>query len=284
MIHKNTLPHYLKIVKYSVFVILLVQCEENSPTGNNLTFQAAPSITTLAATEISSEGADLNGTVNPNGFNTTAWFEYSTNSTLSSYTTTVQQSIGEGSTDINVDQELSGLTPGLNYFFRLTATNGFGSSYGNIKSFKVLANYSSISGDWIFQTRDDFENTAFTASMQINHLNLTQTSSSNTSDVDQLTGTISGMHFSLQRRSDGTIYSVFNNASSHISNGGINNTMTGHNLSFNIGGSSDFVIQGVAPGYITMWGDVWIRLDMNTLFGSGDGVITLTGFWDGTRN
>ncbi len=284
MIHTNTLHGYLRFMIYSMIVFLLVQCEENSPTKNNDPVQTTPTVLTSSAAEITSTTARLNGTVNPNGSQTDTWFEYGTSSSLSGYTTTPQGSAGNGSSVVNIDQDISGLTPGGNYYFRIAASNEVGLNKGSIRSFNTTISYNSVTSDWDFETRTDFGNSDFTASFHINHLWLTQTNELLNTDIYRLTGTISGMYFTLQRKSDGMLYSVFNNATSSISEGAINSSLTSHNLSFYIAGSSDFSVRGVAPGYLDMWGDITINLDMTTLFGTSDGDITLTGYWDGTRN
>ena len=57
----------------------------------------APAATTLAATSITSTGATLNASVNPEGSATNYSFVYGTNATLSSgTTTTIAQSAGSG--------------------------------------------------------------------------------------------------------------------------------------------------------------------------------------------
>jgi len=284
MIHTNTIHGHMRIMIYMIFALILVQCEDNSPTENNSPLQSAPTVSTTSAAGITSTSAGLNGTVNPNGSQTDTWFEYGTNSSLSSYTTTSQGSAGNGSSVVNIDQDLSGLTPGENYYFRIAASNEAGISKGSIRSFKTLLSYTSVTGSWNFETRSDFGNSDFTASLRINNLSLTQTNEVLYTNVNRLTGTISGMFLTLQRKSDGALYSVFNNATSGISNGAINTSLTSHNLSFYIAGSSDFSVQGVASGYLDMFGDVTIKLNMTALFGTADGNITLTGYWDGTRN
>jgi len=58
--------------------------------GPGLTFATlpimAPTVTTLAASAVSPAGATLNGSVNPNGADTIAWFQYGTNSSYGSTT------------------------------------------------------------------------------------------------------------------------------------------------------------------------------------------------------
>ena len=51
---------------------------------------AAPIVITSAATSVTTTGARLNGSVNPNGRSTTAWFEWGTSPTLATFTSTSQ--------------------------------------------------------------------------------------------------------------------------------------------------------------------------------------------------
>jgi CubicO group peptidase (beta-lactamase class C family) len=57
-----------------------------------------PTVTTAAATGVTTSGAMLNGSVNPNGLTTTAWFEWGTSPTLATFTATASQAVGSGTT------------------------------------------------------------------------------------------------------------------------------------------------------------------------------------------
>jgi hypothetical protein len=85
-----------------------------------------PVVTTLPVSDVMSIGtnasAKLNGTVNPNGLATVAWFEWgsSTNYGYSSAPT----SVGGGTLDVALDHSPAGLAAGVAYYFRLAASNG----------------------------------------------------------------------------------------------------------------------------------------------------------------
>ncbi|HYX71430.1 MAG TPA: peptidoglycan DD-metalloendopeptidase family protein, partial [Nitrososphaera sp.] len=98
-----------------------------------------PTTTTNFASNVASTTAQLNGTVNPNGSATYIWFEWGTGSTLSSFNSTPQQSVGSGNTSLNVSATLTGLASGANYFYRLAASNSSGTSRGSILSFTTTA-------------------------------------------------------------------------------------------------------------------------------------------------
>ncbi len=110
-----------------------IQVFETNVTG-------AAGVTTEAATAITSSGATLNGSVNPEGSATTVTFVYGTSPSLSGGTTTTSpQSIGAGTTAVSVSQALTGLTAGTTYYFEVKATNGIGTTTGSILSFVATA-------------------------------------------------------------------------------------------------------------------------------------------------
>ncbi len=96
---------------------------------------AAPAVTTLAATSVNATAATLNGNATPNGLATTAWFEWGTSSTLSSYDSTPSQAVGSGTSGVAVDAGLTGLATGTTYYYRIAANNGQGTNRGSILSF-----------------------------------------------------------------------------------------------------------------------------------------------------
>ncbi len=104
----------------------------------------APTVSTAAATSITTSGGTLNGSVNPNGFATSAYFEYGTDSNLSTFSTTAPQSLGSGTINIAVHAVLSGLNPGVKYYFRVTATNSVGTSKGAIVNFDTVAQAPTV--------------------------------------------------------------------------------------------------------------------------------------------
>jgi surface protein len=94
----------------------------------------APTVTTNAATSITSSGATLNGTVNANNDSTTVTFEYGSDT---SYGTTVSadQSPVTGTGATPVSATLSGLSSATIYHFRLVGQNGAGTTYGADQTF-----------------------------------------------------------------------------------------------------------------------------------------------------
>ena len=117
-------------------------CAESSgghSEGQILIFKTAsppgpPAVVTDAATSVGATGATLNGSVIPNGMATDAWFEWGTDATLAGYSTTQARAIGSGSVSLAIDQVLTGLTTGTIYYYRVAASNGSGTSRGDILS------------------------------------------------------------------------------------------------------------------------------------------------------
>jgi len=94
--------------------------------GSILTFNTVaqpPTVTTAAATSLTTNSATLNGNVNPNGLATTAFFEYGTDNTMGVITTTTSQNMGSGTTGQSLTAPISSLSPATRYYFRVSATN-----------------------------------------------------------------------------------------------------------------------------------------------------------------
>ncbi|MBI3572397.1 hypothetical protein HY091_02615, partial [Candidatus Kaiserbacteria bacterium] len=106
------------------------------------TLASGPTVTTGSATSITSSGATLNGTVNPNGVTATAWFEYGTTSSYGS--STAAQTLAAGTTAVAVSAAVTGLSPNTTYHFRIDASNNGGTSYGLDASFTTLATKPTV--------------------------------------------------------------------------------------------------------------------------------------------
>jgi 6,7-dimethyl-8-ribityllumazine synthase len=109
--------------------------------GNDLTFTTAvvaPAPTTLAASSITTTNATLNGTVNPNGAATTAYFQYGLTTNYGSYSAT--NALAATNASLSVSNLIINLTPGgAAYHFRLVAGNSMGTSLGNDLTFTTTA-------------------------------------------------------------------------------------------------------------------------------------------------
>jgi len=105
--------------------------------GNDMTFTTpalAPTVITYAATAINTTIATLNGLVTANGSSTTAWFDWGLTAaygtTVAATPATVTGNIGTA-----VSTNLTGLTNGTTYHYRVRGVNSIGSSNGNDMTF-----------------------------------------------------------------------------------------------------------------------------------------------------
>ena len=104
---------------------------------NFTTHNPPPVVTTDDAAAITLTGATLHGIVNPNGAATDVWFEYWTDSNLAAFMATDNQSLLPGRAPVAVEIPISGLNPGVTYFFRAVASSVEGEVEGAIKSFST---------------------------------------------------------------------------------------------------------------------------------------------------
>ena len=99
---------------------------------------SSPSVSTDAATLVTSSSATLNGTVNPNGTSTTVVFEYGTSTNYGS-TITATQSPLTGTNSQSVSAGITGLTAGTTYHFRAKGTNSAGTTNGDDQTFTTTS-------------------------------------------------------------------------------------------------------------------------------------------------
>jgi len=105
--------------------------------GSDMTFTTQgkiPSATSIDATNVSSSSATLNGIVNANHLSTVVTFEYGTNKSYGQSVTAIESPV-TGNTDTNVSAEISGLTSGKTYHFRVSAVNELGTAYSGDMTF-----------------------------------------------------------------------------------------------------------------------------------------------------
>ena len=92
------------------------------------------SVVTLAATAVDITSATLNGTANPNGWPSSAWFQWGTTTSYGNLTSSIN--LGSGTNALPFSAQLAGLTPSTTYHFRAAATNSAGVLYGSDQSFE----------------------------------------------------------------------------------------------------------------------------------------------------
>jgi hypothetical protein len=91
-------------------------------------------VTTNAATNIKMNSATLNGIVNPQNLSTSVKFEYGTTTSYGNEVTATPSPIN-GTNPVAVSADLTGLTPGTAYHFRLVAANSAGTTNGTDMTF-----------------------------------------------------------------------------------------------------------------------------------------------------
>ena len=111
---------------------------------------AAPNVVTGAADSVTSSSAKLSGTINPNGESTTSYFEYGTTASYGSSTTGLN--LNAGDTAEPVSEDITGLTKGTTYHFRLVATNSQGTTHGDDMTFKTSGGGGGGGGGCIVAT------------------------------------------------------------------------------------------------------------------------------------
>ena len=104
----------------------------------------APAVVTAPASAVTVSSATLNGSVDPNGRATTWHFEYGTSTSYGSNTATKSGGSGNGSTPVSA--QLTGLTAGRTYHFRLVATSDAGATHGADATF-VTSSAPSVTTD-----------------------------------------------------------------------------------------------------------------------------------------
>lgn len=114
--------------------------------GGDRTFTTdpPPSVETRGVTDVGPTTATLTGRVNPQGRNTSVYFEYGTTSGYGSKTATAF--VGASRSWLNVTAPFSGLTPGTTYHYRLVATSDAGTSRGADRAFATSTRATALTG------------------------------------------------------------------------------------------------------------------------------------------
>jgi hypothetical protein len=99
------------------------------------TTTSTPAATTGAVSRVTTTSARLAGSVDPNGRATTWFFEYGTTTGYGARTAAV--SAGSGNTARSVSADVTGLTPGRLFHYRLVATSDAGTSRGADRTFST---------------------------------------------------------------------------------------------------------------------------------------------------
>ncbi len=117
----------------------------NAAMGINVDEDAPPSdppaVQTGNADSITTSSARLNATVNPNGSNTTCFFQYGLSTAYGSATSA--QDVGQGTAAVPVCALTAGLAENTPYHFRIVAWNTAGTSYGTDQTFVTAQTISN---------------------------------------------------------------------------------------------------------------------------------------------
>lgn len=133
--------NWVRIPKGSTRQILTMS-SSGVPVWQNLTgysVPTAPSVTTLPPSNLSTSGAQMNATVNANGYLTTTVFEYGPTIQYGSEIAATP-SPAAGDTIFAVSASLTGLPVITTYHYRVKASNQYGISYGGDMIFSTLGN------------------------------------------------------------------------------------------------------------------------------------------------
>ncbi len=103
----------------------------------------ASTITTAAASNVTKTTVTLNGSVNPNGSDTTVTFEYGLTTSYGSSIAANPNSVS-GSSTMTVSASLSGLPPGTTYHYRLVGTNSAGTTIAENMTFTTASEQGDL--------------------------------------------------------------------------------------------------------------------------------------------
>jgi hypothetical protein len=99
----------------------------------------APAIESVFVSSLSSNAANLNGTINPNGSETTYYFKFGTTAAYGSASPPLPKNIGQGKEGVAVGVHLAGLAPNTTYHYALVATNEVGTTESTDRTFRTDA-------------------------------------------------------------------------------------------------------------------------------------------------
>jgi len=134
--------NYLNAVrpKYRIFFAFLLGCLLFAPWHKAQA--ATPTVTTGAASAVAAANATLNGTVVPNGLNSSAFFQWG--STAGYGSTTGATAISAATPSATITANLTGLAPLGVYHYRVVSTNRDGLAYGADQTFVTVAPAPSV--------------------------------------------------------------------------------------------------------------------------------------------
>ena len=125
--------------------VIFAACGGGGGGGSSSTL---PVVTTGSATSSTYNTATMNGSVNPKGYPTKAWFAYGTSSTLANNTVTDNVAMGAGTAEVALTPvAVSGLSGDTTYYYALVAESSQGKVLGEIRSFTTPAQPPTVTTD-----------------------------------------------------------------------------------------------------------------------------------------
>jgi hypothetical protein len=120
-------------------------CSDYTPEVS-VVYTAPPVVGTGPATQVSVSSAVLQGTVDPGGSATDAWFEIDDDPSLATPATTPMTAVGANQGVQSFSQFVDGLTSGATYYYRMRASNSGGTSTGAVLNFTTVRPPDAPSG------------------------------------------------------------------------------------------------------------------------------------------
>lgn len=120
--------------------------EAGTAYGQNVTFKTEgdmPVSSSMDATNIDTKSATLNGYVTPNFFSTEITFEYGNSSQYGS-SVSLSEPLPADNNSHPVHADITGLTPGALYHFRIKAVNSMGTTFSNNLTFTTFGQKPSV--------------------------------------------------------------------------------------------------------------------------------------------
>lgn len=120
---------------------------DGTDAGSDRTFTTpaapqAPSVASQAATAVTTGGATVGASVDPNGQATKVVFDYGTTTAYGA--STAAQDAGAGTSAVTIKATVQGLAPNTTYHYRARATNATGATNASDRTFKTSSSTTSV--------------------------------------------------------------------------------------------------------------------------------------------
>lgn len=130
---------------------LVATNEFGSTLGEDRTFTTTPAVArvrTVKASEVGNTTATLQGSFFPNGIHTNYYFEYGETEGYGLTSPTPPGTNAEGTSEVLATTSIGGLKPNTVYYYRLVATNEFGTTHsGEAGEFATLPNNPKVTNE-----------------------------------------------------------------------------------------------------------------------------------------